>query len=95
MPWALIHEMLDEERQRRNFRVKLKSGQEVADEEDAGRTVANALAAVAQWHKKQPAAQGTVPPDLQRVYEQIDRLAQHGSTPLRVQADRVRQSFQR
>ena len=92
-PWPLIREMLDEQRQLRNF-VTLQSGQLVPHEEDAQRTVQSALAAVADWHKKQDrAAAPSVPADLQLVYEQVDRLAQGGNTMVRVQADRVRQTF--
>ena len=95
-PWPTIREMLDEERQQRNFRVRLKSGQEVTDVEDAQRTVQNALAAVALWHKKQDGGMpASVSAELQAVYDQVDRLAQDANTPVRVQADKVRQTFLR
>ena len=93
-PWPVIREMLDENRQLRNFRVTLKNGQEAPNEEEAQRTVRNALAAVAEWHKKQDrAAPPAVSADLQLVYDQVDRLAQDNNTVLRVQADRTRQTF--
>ncbi|GEM_PF-3965953 len=92
-PWPLIREMLDEQRQQRNF-VMLKNGQIMPQEEDAQRTVYSALAAVAEWHKKQDgAAAPSVSADLQLVYEQVDRLAKDGNTMVRVQADRTRQTF--
>jgi hypothetical protein len=95
-PWPLIREMLDLDRQRRNFRITLKNGKETADEESAQRTVQNALAAVAQWHAKQDrAAITSAPADLQVVYDQVDRLAQGTNAPVRVHADRVRQTFLR
>lgn len=93
-PWPLLREMLDEQRQRRNFRILVKGGKSVANEEEAQHAVRNALAAVAQWHKKQDAAAvGTVSADLQKVYDAVDRLAQGGNNVLRVQADRTRQLF--
>lgn len=95
-PWSTIREMLDEDRQRRNFEVTLKNGQIVPDVEDAQNTVRSALTAVAQWHEKQNHA---VPPspsaELQLVYDQIDRLAQDPNAPLRVHADRTRQKINR
>jgi HEAT repeat protein len=95
-PWDIIREMLDEDRQRRNFRVTLKNGQVVADVEDARNTVRSALSAVAQWHEKQDhAALISVSADLQLVYNQIDRLAQNDNPPLRVHAERVRQTINR
>lgn len=94
-PWPVVREMLDEERQLRNYRVMLKNGQVAANEEDATRTVLNALAAIAEWHKKQDRAAVSVSADLQLVYEQVDRLAQGNHTLLRVHADRVRQTFLR
>jgi hypothetical protein len=95
-PWPLIREMLDENQQRRNFRVPLKDGKEGVDEESATRAVQNTLAAVGEWHRKQDrAAPPTVSDDLRAVYEQVDRLAEGPNTMLRVQADRVRQTFKK
>ncbi len=93
-PWPVILEMLDERQQLRNFRVKLRNGQEVADEEDARRTVENALLAVGQWHKKHTASEfATLPSDLEHVYAQVDRLAQEGNPSIRVQAERTRNAL--
>jgi hypothetical protein len=94
-PWPIIHEMLDEGRQLRNFQVKLQSGSVVPDAEAALRTVYNTLGAVGDWHKKQDAAKLTVPPELKLVYDDVDRLAASSNTQIRVQADRVRQMFVR
>lgn len=92
-PWPVILEMLDEDMQRRNFRVTLKGGQQVANVEEAQLTVQNALAAVALWHKKQEGNAAAISTELRAVYDQVDRLAQGANTPVRVQADRVRQTF--
>ena len=93
-PWPLIREMLDEERQLRNFRAKLKSGKIVPHLEEAQIPVRSALAALLEWHKKQDrAALASIPPDLQLVYDQVDRLVQSSNAVVRVQADRTRQAF--
>jgi hypothetical protein len=95
-PWPIIREMLDLDRQRRNFRVTLQKGEEVANAEEAQRTVQSALAAVDQWHKKQDAAAlASIPHDLQQVYDQIARLGQGPDIVLRVHAERVRQAIAR
>ena len=93
-PWPLLLEMLDEDRQQRNFQITLKNGKTIANEEEAQHAVRNALSAIAEWHKKQDAAAPpSIPADLQAVYSQVDRLAQGGNTVLRVQADRTRKNF--
>ena len=95
-PWPVVLDMLDEDRQLRNYRVTLKNGQVVSNQEDATRTVLNGLVAIAEWHKKQdPAVAAPVSADLQLVYQQVDRLAQSGNALVRVHADRVRQAFLR
>ena len=93
-PWPLFREMLDEDRQLRNYRTKLKSGKIVPHVEEALIPTRSAMAALVEWHKKQDrAAFATLPTDLQLVYEQVDRLAQNSNTAVRVQADRTRQTF--
>jgi hypothetical protein len=92
-PWTTIREMLDEERQRRNFRAKIAGATILPDEEAALRTVHATLAAVADWHKKQDAAKAQISSELQLVYAEVDRLAENDNTPIRVQADRTRQTF--
>jgi hypothetical protein len=94
-PWPIIREMLDEQQQRRNFQVTLQSGKVVPDEEAALRTVYNTIGALGEWHKKQDAAKVTVSAELRSVYAQVDRLAEHSNTQIRVHADRVRQNFVR
>jgi hypothetical protein len=76
VPFGTLAEMLDEERQMKNFRARLHDNREVPDEAAARRTVLNALKAVAEWHKHKGAAQAAGPsnPGLQRVYAAIDRL---------------------
>lgn len=52
--WELLREMLDEEQQLRNFRLKLKSGAEVPDDGPARLTVISALQAVTELHRRRP-----------------------------------------
>jgi hypothetical protein len=93
-PWSTIHEMLDQDQQRRNFSAKVSAGKIIADEESALRTVFTTLGVIADWHKKQvPAGDVSLPPELQLVYARVDRLAQSDITQIRVQADRTRQTF--
>jgi hypothetical protein len=92
-PWPTIREMLDEDRQRHNFRAKLAGTTIVADEEAALRTVHATLAAITEWHKKQDGVKADVSSELQLVYADVDRLAESDNTPIRVQADRARQFF--
>ncbi len=76
----LLREMLDEDRQLHNFRVRLNNDQEVSDENSARKLILNTLKAVVEWHNKlgdvnkvfkkpQQAEQ------LQAVYAAIDKLA--------------------
>lgn len=51
---ALLLEMLDEERQLRNFRLKLENGLELPDAQAAQTTVTSALKAIAELHRQQP-----------------------------------------
>lgn len=93
-PWPIIREMLDPDRQLRNFRVKLKSGREAAHLEEAQQSIQSALVAVEQWHKKQDAATlSSIPDELQQVYDQINRLAKGSNTVLKVHSERVLQSI--
>jgi hypothetical protein len=77
LPLGTLAEMLDEDRQMKNFRARLQDGRDVPDEAAARRTVLNALRAFADWHKHKnnPAgAVGASSPGLQRVYAAIDKL---------------------
>jgi len=93
-PWITIREMLDVERQRRNFPGKLSAGKIRSDDESALRTVHATLGVVADWHKKQgDAAKVAIASELELVYAEVDRLAESDNTQIRVLADRTRQTF--
>jgi hypothetical protein len=93
VPWPQFHEMLDEQRQMRNFRAQLDDGRNVPDEAKARETVLSALRALAEWHGKQKAAP---PPSAERdaVYAQIDRLAAVSPiVQVKVEAEKTRSTF--
>jgi hypothetical protein len=73
VPWPIVAEMLDEDQQMRNFRVRLETGQVVPDEAAARLTVINGLKAVKAWHEKRK-NETAVSTDLQRVHAAVARL---------------------
>jgi hypothetical protein len=79
----LLQEMLDEERQRQNFRLPAKDGHDAADEATAQTTVLNALKATAEVHRLRPDQ------DLSSLYPAVERLAHSPAVPLRNEADRT------
>jgi hypothetical protein len=94
----LLREMLDEQKQLKNFRVRLQSGQEVPDETGARRTVLNTLKAIAEWHQKLDVvkALGADNQALAKVYGAIDDLAQNSpNIVVRQEAERTRQALHR
>jgi hypothetical protein len=97
IPLDVLREMLDEEQQMRNFRATLKTGQEVADESAARRTVINALMGVVEWHKHADAvrAVGADNPELKQVYQAIDQLAHSPNLVVRTEAEKTRQALNR
>lgn len=79
-----LGEMLDEQKQQGNFRLKLKNGQEVSDQAEARTTVESALKAIVQLHKKRPDI------DLSRLHPAIDKLTQSGNEVLKQEALRTK-----
>lgn len=80
----VLSEILDEDKQMRNFRVKLKDGTEVPDESAARTIILSALKAVAELHAKRPSL------DLSPLSPAIDKLAESPVVMLRAEADRTR-----
>ena len=64
----LVQEMLDEEQQLRNFRVTLKSGQEVTNAQAARMAILGTISSVRDFHEKKPTA------DLKPIGPAIDKL---------------------
>jgi hypothetical protein len=98
VPLGELLEMLDENKQLRNFRVKQSDGHDVPDETGARKTVLNALKAVAAWHEKLdvPKAYGPDNQKLKKVYAAITNLADHSPNPVvRQEAERTRRLLRR
>jgi hypothetical protein len=74
---ALLREMLDENQQMVNFRVKLQDGKDVPDENGARSAILTTLKAIAEWHKKCDVrkAYRDETDDLRKVYAAIEKLA--------------------
>lgn len=83
----VLQEMLDEEQQMQNFRIRQKRGDrevEVANETAARTTVINALKAVIELRRKQPDL------DLSRLDEALQKLARSPNVVVRTEAERTR-----
>jgi len=77
IPIKEVLEMLDENQQLRNFRVKQENGQEVADETGARKTILNALKAIAEWAQKRGNDYGTDAKKWQKVIAAVQNLAEN------------------
>jgi len=92
VPWNVLAEMLDENQQMRNFRVRLESGVIVPDEAAARLTMISALKAIRQWHAKQ-----TGPMESSRDYAvvavAVDRLTESPVAEMKKQAEETRRVF--
>jgi hypothetical protein len=86
----VLREMLDEQRQLRNFRAKLQDGREVPDEVAARRTVLSALKAVRDWHKHADAVRAADKAQRQLLSAAIDRLADSPNRVVSAEAQETR-----
>jgi hypothetical protein len=88
MPLDILCEMLDEDRQLRNFQVKLATGKTIADEAAAQQEVLIALKAVSEWHSHADAvkAVGAENPQLHKVYQAVEKLKQSSNNVVRTRA---------
>ena len=88
IPLDILCEMLDEARQLRNFQVKLASGKIITDEAAAQQEVLVALKAVAEWHNHAKAVKAVGPdhPELQRLYQAVEKLKHSSSNVVRARA---------
>jgi hypothetical protein len=96
LPIHIIAEMLNEELQMRNFRVKLPDGKDVPDEAAARRTVLNALEALVEWHKSKSAVATVAkeqPDSLRRTYAAVNRLTQSTNAVLREEAEKAKKNL--
>jgi hypothetical protein len=92
----VLREMLDEQRQMRNFRSPLADGRTVPDEAAARRTVLNALKAVRDWHHHAEAVKAVGPdsPQVKALYAAVDRLADSPNAALSSAAQELRLALQ-
>jgi hypothetical protein len=82
--FGILQEMLDEDKQRQNFRTELRGGQEVADENLVYSTVRGALHGITELHHRQPAL------DLSSLYPAIEKLSDSPIRDLRTEAHRTK-----
>jgi hypothetical protein len=83
----LLEQMLDEERQLQNFRLKGPDGTYHPDEATAGTTLVNALQSVAELHRKKPGR------DLSELRPAVEKLAHDSDYTLRTEAERTLQAL--
>jgi hypothetical protein len=81
---GILQEMLDEDKQRENFRLQLQNGREIADENLVYSTVRGALRGISEMHRRRPEI------DLTSLYPAIDKLADSPIRDLRTEAQRTR-----
>ncbi len=88
----VLAEMLDEDRQLRNFRLPLQGGRLVLNEEEALAAVLVALKAVAAWYQHPAAVQavGRDNPQLQNLQRAIDKLTHSRNPTVRLRAQEIR-----
>jgi hypothetical protein len=80
----VLAEMLDEPKQQRQFRIKLKDGRELPDATAAQSTTESALKAIVELHKKRPEM------DLSRLHPAIVKLTQSNNGVIRQEALRTK-----
>jgi hypothetical protein len=90
--WIVYREMLDEQRQLRNLRLRLEDGRLVTQEMIARQYIILYLKDLATWHKEQraPVAPSV---ELREVYAAVNKLAESPTHELRVQAEKTRETF--
>jgi hypothetical protein len=86
LPLANLCEMLDEDRQMRNFRARLVDGRLVPDAEAARQEVIVALKAVVQWHQHPEAVRSAAAADLEKLYAAVDKLTHSSNNVVRTRA---------
>jgi hypothetical protein len=98
VPLDVLAEMLDEQKQLKNFRAVGKNGRDVPDEAAARRTVINALKAVALWHEKPEViarVRQRAPKELEAIYQAVAKLTESSVVDLRNEALRAQAAIQK
>jgi hypothetical protein len=92
----VLAEMLDEHKQMKNFRAKVKGGPDVPDEAAARATVLSALKAIIEWHEKGGnSVTGVSKQELEALYGALDRLTRSPNLVVRTEAERTRRAIGR
>jgi hypothetical protein len=92
LPLGTLREMLDENQQRRNFRVRLKDQRIVSNEGDVQQVLLAALKSLQEWLKHPEAVRsiGADNPQLRAVYAAAEKLTEHPSQVIKNEAVKVR-----
>jgi hypothetical protein len=93
----VLCEMLDEQRQLRNFQAKLSDGRVVPDEGAAAEEVVIALRAVSEWHKHSAAVQavGSDSPQMQKLTRAVEKLTHSRNNVVQTRAQETLLALQR
>jgi hypothetical protein len=83
LPVDVLCEMLDEQRQLRNFQARLNDGRIVPDEGAAAEEVVIALKAVSEWHKAAPKSPGTA---VEKLTGAVEKLTHSRNNVVRTRA---------
>jgi hypothetical protein len=88
IPLDVLCEMLDEERQLRNFQAKLADGRTVPDTGAAAEEVVIALKAVSEWHKHSAAVEafGDDSPEMHKLHAAVEKLTHSRNNVVRTRA---------
>jgi len=85
LPVPVLCEMLDEQRQLRNFQAKLADGRIVSDEGAAAQEVVIALKAVGEWRKHTAAVQAAGA-EMRKLTEAVEKLTRSRNNVVRTRA---------
>jgi len=85
LPLPVLCEMLDEQRQSRNFQAKLADGRVVPDEGAAAQEVVIALKAVGEWRKHTAAVQAAGA-EMRTLTEAVEKLTRSRNNVVRTRA---------
>ena len=86
VPLDNLREMIDEERQMKNFRVVLKDGRVIPNQGEAWEVVLIGMKAIAEWHKHAGAVKSASPEDLRKLYQSLEALKKSPSQTVSAQA---------
>jgi hypothetical protein len=80
---GVLAEMMDEEQQMRNFRIRYSGGSEITDDVAVASTLTSALRAVSELHRRRPEV------DISRLMPLVQKLRQSSNPFVRNEAERT------